>query len=309
MSGESIAATIAAISKRRPALAPILKALEPLLEARQRVAARLAPVLAKANISLPPFSREKAAHRDYLLSYEPLQGLDPFLKQAASELLPLLCKFAHAEANTLAQFWLHMDKRLAARLVRATLAEPDELAKIAEENELDPGLLHFTAGQIVSAVLRALMLPLAAGPLPWDEPGAWQQSYCPVCGSYPTIAWLDKARLDEKNAFLAGGGGKKHFYCDMCSANWTYRRGICPACGKEGKGAVEILHEAIGRGERLDYCASCGVYCPTIDLRELGSVPNLDAIAPGMLHLDMVAAERNLQPMKPSLWNNFQNPA
>lgn len=307
--GESIASTIAAIARRRPALAPILTRLEPLLEARQEAAAELAPGLAAANICLPAFSPEKAAQGEPLLEDAIPAGLGSALREAATWLLPLLFRYGDANANheAIENLWLEADDKTAARLITASIAKPEELALIAEEHGIDPGLMHFTASQIVSAVLRALVQNSEGRP--WDEPGAWQQGYCPVCGAYPSIAWLDQPRREEKNAFLAGGGGKKHFYCDMCGASWMFRRGVCPACGKEGKGAVEILHEAIGRGERLDYCSDCKVYCPVIDLRELDSMPDLDAMAPGLLHLDMVAAERKLQPLKPSFWNNFGNPA
>lgn len=311
MGAESIAGTIAAIVRRRPALASILAGLEPLLEARQEAAARLAPELTMANVCLPAFSPAKAAQGDFLLAGALSPALGAHLKKAGEKLLPLLCQFGETakSRHILERFWLNIDDVTAMRLMRAIMEEPEELAVIALEFGLEPGVLQFTFSQIVSAVLRALVQNGGESERPWDEPGIWRQGYCPVCGSYPAIAWLDRARQDEKNAFLAGGGGKKHFYCDMCGASWTFRRGACPACGKEGKGAVEILHEARGRGERLDYCTSCRVYHPVIDLRELDSTPNLDAMSPGLLHLDMIAAERNLRPLKPSFWNNFRNPA
>lgn len=307
---DSIGATIATIIRRRPALASILTRLEPLLEARQEAAVELAASLAAANICLPAFSPEKAAQGEPLLADAIPAGLGSALREAATWLLPLLFRYGDATANheAIENLWLEADDETATRLITASITKPEELALIAEEHGIDPGLVHFTASQIVSAVLRALV-KASGDKRPWDEPGVWQQGYCPVCGVYPSIAWLDQPRLEEKNAFLAGGGGKKHFYCDMCSASWTFRRGVCPACGKEGKGAVEILHEEIGRGERLDYCSDCKVYCPVIDLRELDSMPNLDAMAPGLLHLDMVAARRKLQPLKPYFWNNFRNPA
>ena len=46
-------------------------------------------------------------------------------------------------------------------------------------------------------------------------------------------------------------------------------------------------------------------YCPTVDLRESGEVPDMDAMALGMMHLDMVAARKGLSPLKASFWNLF----
>ena len=69
---------------------------------------------------------------------------------------------------------------------------------------------------------------------------------------------------------------------------------------------MEILRESgKSRGERLDWCAKCKSYCPTVDLRECGEAPDMDAMALGMMHLDMVAAHKGLSPLKASFWNLF----
>jgi len=42
-----------------------------------------------------------------------------------------------------------------------------------------------------------------------------------------------------------------------------------------------------------------------VDLREREGIPHMDAMAMGMMHLDMVASHRKLRPLKPSFWNMF----
>ena len=156
--------------------------------------------------------------------------------------------------------------------------------------------------------MRALALQAqpAKGEAPWNGAAVWTQGYCPVCGSLPVIATLDKRVFDEKNAFLAGGGGKKRLHCGLCATSWTFRRSTCPSCGRQGNEVMEILRESEGaNGERLDWCVHCKTYCPTVDLREREAVPDMDAMALGMLHLDMVASRRGLQPLRPSFWNMF----
>ena len=169
-------------------------------------------------------------------------------------------------------------------------------------------MLAFVTGFVLSPVLHAMVanaLP-EDGEAPWDRDGAWQQGYCPVCGAFPTIAWLDKPMLDERNAYLAGGGGKKPLHCSQCGTGWKFLRGACPSCGKEASGTMEMLRETeAARGERLDWCTKCNTYCPTVDLREREAVPNLDALALGMMHLDMVAARKKLRPLRPSFWNMY----
>lgn len=184
----------------------------------------------------------------------------------------------------------------------------EAVTRIAKSNRLDPPVLEFVSGFVVSPVLRALVAQSLSGDEQpsWDVDGRWQKGYCPVCGALPVVSWLDKPAIDDKNAFLAGGGGKKHLYCGMCSANWTYRRGVCPSCEQEGNGVIEILRESDNaHGERLDWCTKCKSYCPTVDLREREFVPDLNAVAMGMMHLDMVAARKKLHPLKPSFWNMF----
>ena len=69
---------------------------------------------------------------------------------------------------------------------------------------------------------------------------------------------------------------------------------------------MEILKEAGNAlGERLDWCTRCKTYCPTVDLRERDTAPDLDALALGMLHMDMVAAKYGLQPIDPAFWITF----
>ena len=69
---------------------------------------------------------------------------------------------------------------------------------------------------------------------------------------------------------------------------------------------MELLRESSGsRGERIDWCTSCKSYCPSVDLRERDAAPDMDAMALGMMHLDIVAAQKGLLPLKPSFWNQF----
>ena len=115
-------------------------------------------------------------------------------------------------------------------------------------------------------VLGCTLNAISSGRAEWDaHPAAWRQGYCPVCGSYPSIAFLDKKEENPNNAFLASGSGKKHLHCGLCGTEWHFRHGACLACGKEGPGTIEILRESgICNDERVDYCTSCKVYCPTV---------------------------------------------
>lgn len=318
---QNVSQTLEDVISWRPVLEPVLRAFEPLLAAQRELAEELANGL--YGLSLPELQSDRLSQGVSLLAGARLSGVAEPLRVCADKLLPL---FAAMEALTphmpaLQSYFLKpvtepgsSDDEGSHRDSRELLAEAmvsgdrNAVTKIAADNGLEPLILEFAAGFMVSTVLRAMVakaLP-SDGQAPWNQGDIWQQGYCPVCGTLPSVGWLDKPMVDEKNAYLAGGGGKKHLHCGQCGANWSFRRGACPSCGEEGNGVIEMLRESgIAHGERLDWCTKCKAYCPTVDLREREFVPDLDTATIGMMHLDMVAARKKLRPLRPSFWNMF----
>ncbi|MDR1776646.1 MAG: formate dehydrogenase accessory protein FdhE [Desulfovibrio sp.] len=311
---QTVAETIADVLKRRPVLEPVLRFFEPVLIAQADVAAGLTRALRASAPRLPEFDPERARQGASLLAGVPLTGAASAMRRSAKKLLPLLAGLEAMKTHVpaLEAFFLK-PARKGAQDRRELLAEAvvsgdaGVFERLGGQGGLEPALLEFVTGLVLAPVLRAMTarIPAVEGEAPWDAGNVWRQGYCPVCGSLPSMGWFDKPALEEKNAFLVSGGGKKHLHCGLCGADWKFRRGACPACGKEG-GVMELLRESgPAQGERLDWCTSCKAYCPTVDLRERESRPNLDALALGMMHLDMVAADKKLHPLKPSFWNRF----
>ncbi len=310
-SRQSVAETIAGILARRPVLEPLLKTFEPLLTARAELPETLKGSL-QERLRLPEWGTERASEGTPLLEGASLDGLP--LREAAEALLPLLETQVAVQpyAEKLRKFFLGEEGADTASSLK-TLAEEalrgdgPALEKRAVGLGVPPEVLLFAFGFMLGAALEALVsASLGSHDAPWDVEGAWMHGYCPVCGSYPSIGYLDRPVFEEKNAYLAGGGGKKHMHCSLCGTDWKFRRGACPSCGKEGSGVMEILREPKDAlGERLDWCTKCRTYSPVVDLRERGDTPHLDALALGMLHLDMVAAKKKLHPLNPSFWNTF----
>ena len=301
-----ISQTIGAVAARRPALAPLLASFEPLLLAREECSSELAPLLREKGARLPAFSAEKSRAGVPLLH----NACPPAwaVKYAAERLLPLLWQFPpiQEQQQEIAKFFLAEPAAEDPRekLGQALLSGGD-IARLADG--IDPSALAFVCDFVYSAVFRAMAsLPdWENGQPPWDQEGLWQEGYCPFCGSFPAIAWLDRQKFEEQNEFLAGGGGKKHYHCAFCGSSWKFRRGLCPACGREGKDSVNILNVQGRASERIDWCGHCKSYCPTVDLREMADFPNMDVLALGMLHLDMLAAQKKLKPLKAAFWNKF----
>lgn len=309
---QNIAETTDFILGRRPVLESILRAFAPILEARDALGCELSPKLADAGLELASFIGGES--EEPVLAREPIEGLGPYMAMTAEKILPLLYHLQPLEPykNELEDFFIRPQTGstpdLREQLANAIFhASQEELGNIAKKSGMPPQILDFAATFIISPLLRALLANHLAGKdeAPWDMEGVWQQGYCPVCGSYPSIAWLDRRSFDEKNAYISGGGGKKHFHCFLCGANWKFRRAVCPSCGMEGEGVMEILKEQGSHGERIDWCTKCRSYCPVTDLRELEKIPNMDVMTLGMIHLDMVAAGKDMMPLKFSFWNMF----
>ena len=299
MKKQTVKETLAIIGRQRPPFKSFFETFEPLLTQRRLTAERLAPLLASAGFSL-----EAKSARVPLLKEKQSEGLAPFMREAARDMLPLVSALetvAPYKEKLEGLFSANGEERDVEALFYAMLAEtPDALMELAKKYRLEPRILSFAGEFIVSTVLRAL-----AAELEDEEFGDWRKGVCPVCGTAPTIAWLAKRPPVEKNEFLAGGGGRKHLHCGMCGANWYFVRGICPSCGAQGQDAMNILGEEDRRHERIDWCKKCNVYLPLIDLRELANVPDLDAMALGLMHLDLAAAEKALMPLKHSFWNTI----
>ena len=316
-SRQTVSQTLADVMARRPALKTVLRAFEPLLSAQAELAGQLADDAHVAAFALAVQDEgrqtERARQGIALLAGIGFSGLGEAVRLCAERLLPLLNELEAMKPrqDALRAFFLQPSK--TAELcegVAEALVSGDEggLGNLAQGRGLEPAVLHFVAGFVVAPVLRAVTSRLLDddGQGPWDKQGMWKEGFCPVCGALPVIGWLDRSRLDEKNAFLVGGGGKKHLHCGLCGAAWQFRRNACPACGKEGNDVVEFLRESeAAHGERLDWCTGCRSYCPTVDLREREGDPHMDALALGMMHLDMVAARRKLRPLRRSFWNAF----
>ncbi len=320
VSRQSVAQTLNDVVSWRPVLEPVLRAFGPVLEAQAQLVDELAQRMRESGPVLPPCKTGPAGQGVSLLAGAKLAGAAWALRASAERLLPLLegIEALAPHLPAVAAYFLqpahgaeseNTPEDSRETLVQGQIAgDGKTVARIAEANGLDASVLEFVAGFVAAPVLRAMVAGAVSddGEGPWNEGEFWQQGYCPVCGAMPSLGWLDKPQVDEKNAFLAGGGGKKHLHCGLCGANWKFRRGACPSCGEEGNGVIEILRESgVSHGERLDWCTRCRTYCPTIDLREREFVPDPDAAAIGMMHLDMVAARKELRPVKPSFWNIY----
>ncbi|MBO4335955.1 MAG: formate dehydrogenase accessory protein FdhE [Desulfovibrio sp.] len=311
VSRQSATETLNEIASFRPALKSILDAFAPLLEARDALAQEVMADLKNRQITLPACQASRLSLGVSLLSDQDLPDLGDSYAKVAQALVPQLEKIpALSQLPTpLAQVFQALSVEEQKTLCEAVCTNsPKLLTELATKYQLDTLVLNLAASFVVSTLLRGLCKASfeADQEKPWDTNNIWQKGYCPVCGSYPVLAWLDKPVIDERNTYLHEGGGRKHLYCGICGSDWRFLRLACPACGVSQSRQIEILTEETNtHGEALDWCTKCKSYCPTVDMRERINIPHLDAQALGMLHLELIAWEKKLKPLRASFWNTF----
>lgn len=314
---QTAAQTLDDVIKWRPALRSVLEAFAPVLTAQEELAAAIAAKIGTAAdvaaMGFPAWEYQRMTQGLSLLPGTSLEPLVPHFVHSAEVMLPLLeerLDMVRENGAALRRLMdAGVDSRQCATLMEALAADEQvTLGKIAEQAGISEPLLGFAGQMVLSPVLHGLVQAMTADleeeekELPWEENNAWQQGYCPVCGALPTISWLSRPAIDAKNAYLAGGGGKKHLHCSQCGADWKFPRAKCPACGN-GESLKNLRETENNHGERIDWCGKCKGYCCNVDLRERLALPNLDALALGLMHLDMVAAQKKLRPLRPMFWN------
>lgn len=318
---ESITASCSAITTRKPALSSIVMALCPLLEAKDQLQQELiATVFSKAadrpeeatcvtgnarftnRAVIPPTPDTSRlangvpvlAETDLawvsLLFPEVLQALQP-----AMTILPLVQQALNSLLESIAT------ERVTPEACATAYLDNNRkgLQQVAEHVGIPPELLVFLTQQTLGPIIGAYAQQqkhIADSP--------WQEGYCPVCGSFPSVGLL--ARKDpNQSEYLSGGGGQKYLHCSLCSHEWRYKRGTCPACNNSETGAIEYMHTPDTPWEHIEFCKKCNSYLNTINLRETTENLHLHAAAIGMMHLDIYAAEQGLHPIAPQIWNTF----
>ena len=188
-------------------------------------------------------------------------------------------------SGTLAQQTRSLNSELrsdpdAPRRVVDWLLDKDEYASAC------PGLLRYFGW---TALARHLC-PIVDAFARWREEECWLRSYCPTCGSRPSMAQLvgtDPGRL-------------RLLSCAFCKTRWRYRRTGCPFCENQNDHRLAVL-VVEGEGDlRIDYCEGCRGYLKTYDGEGSENVLLADWTS---IHLDIIACDRGLIRSAASLYD------
>jgi len=179
------------------------------------------------------------------------------------------------------------------------LAEVARCAAFGGERPALEGLAR-RAGVSVDALLffgRALAAPFVAvaarrlAGTGCQAPAAEPSPGCPVCGSPPGLAELQR------------DGGRRVLHCGLCGSTWFFSRLACPHCGCRERDNLAFLRVNDGDPRWIEACERCKRYVKTVDARRLPAGENVDAAVEeaATLHLDLLAEKEGYARGVPSV--------
>lgn len=164
--------------------------------------------------------------------------------------------------------------------------EDEELDDIASRLDIQPDVLRFILIQILKPFVEKRIKSFQGliKKLPWHR------GYCPVCGSLPELS------------FTRGREGQRWLRCSLCGYEWQFKKSECPYCGYEGKKGRKLTYLEERKNEWAELCPECHKYIVGIDLGASSDIPT-EAIAPGLVYLDILAQQKGYNPVAVCAWN------
>jgi len=148
-----------------------------------------------------------------------------------------------------------------------------------------PGLLRYLGWSVLARYLG----PLVDAYGRWRDEDRWLRSYCPTCGSGPSMSQL--VGIDP--------GRQRFLSCGCCGTRWRFRRIGCPFCETPEAQRLAVLAIEGERSLRIDYCESCGAYLKTYNGEGSEGLLLADWTS---LHVDLIASDRGLKRLASSLY-------
>jgi len=169
--------------------------------------------------------------------------------------------------------------------------EPNVSRRLADfllgDDSLAPpgsGLLRYLGWTAMARYLRPVVTAFDA----CRDEDRWLRRYCPTCGSLPSMAQL----------VGADPGRKRLLSCGCCGTRWQFKRTACPFCESDAQRLASVTIEG-EPGLRIDHCESCSGYLKTYNGQGNETLWLSDWSS---LHLDLIARDRGLKKLAPSLY-------
>jgi FdhE protein len=119
----------------------------------------------------------------------------------------------------------------------------------------------------------------------------WEKGYCPICGSFPSIAMIEEE------------GGKRFLHCSSCGHDWRFTRVSCPYCEKETRQDMEYFYVENKTQESAFVCDKCKKYLVTLYRAGKVFARDMDISAISLIHMDIIMQGKGYEPMTVCVWN------
>ncbi|MDD5168111.1 MAG: formate dehydrogenase accessory protein FdhE [Syntrophales bacterium] len=274
--------------QRHPHNRALLDAFRPLIIARGRMVESLRLGKAKPLI----FDETRFRGGIPIIGQHPLFQADDPWEEIVRGVLPAVKEGFPELADDLGRLEsvLREGKMILFDFFKAGPQEGEEIiAAWAEASSVPAPVIGFVLHQIARIVLekRAKGLAELLNDIPWEK------GYCPVCGTFPSLSVI-KEKI-----------GERLLHCSRCGHDWRFSRVICPYCAHEGQEGMNFFLVEDKAQESVYTCDRCQRYLITLSRMSDLNDRDLDVSAIGLVHLDMIMQEKNLDPMTVTGWNNF----
>lgn len=166
-----------------------------------------------------------------------------------------------------------------ARLFRAILKQDEEeVSLLATEVKLNPSVLLFLGKTALRPSMERLRETVSGD----MDKNLWREGYCPLCGSQPDMACLEKT-------------GKRYLHCELCGEEWPFPRIKCPFCNTQEQEKLGYFEAEQEEGFRVYFCRECLRYIKTIDKKAFEEVAPLELENLATIHLDLLAQENGFK--------------
>lgn len=232
-------------------------------------------------LSLPPrYLAAKLRRGVPALSGEPIPLPNALLKSSLLQFCHHLAAGGAGEPATHMAAAIDSGRLDVGSLLTACLAREHELVRTGITHlGLAPDLAWLVSELAVGPVAHALQRTLFASPPDplADALAAWDQGYCPACGSWPALAEVvDRHRL---------------LRCAFCAATWERTRYACIYCDEAGEAFVTAAPDRARDDRRIELCSACGAYLKAVDAPQLSPFPLVAIADMETMDLDVAAME------------------
>jgi FdhE protein len=271
--------------EQNPQNSEILKAFEPIIAGQRQLAAK--SFLQRMDCSLIDKEKLKAGvpvsrQTNLFLPEESWKEIAVSMASAVKEGMPQLAE--------------NIDK--ISGLIKEGKINPKDYFKVSAdgENKATDGWADLKISPSNASFLMILVSRIALEQRAKEVTAAlgefdWEKGYCPICGSFPSIALIEEE------------GGKRFLHCSSCGHDWRFTRVFCPYCENDAKQGMDYFYIEKKTQESAFVCDKCKKYLVTIYRAGSLFVRDMDIAAISLIHMDMIMQEEGYEPMTYCVWN------